>query len=355
MLRFFDGFETYDDAGCMLRRYSLSVSPGATTTTGRLHGDAFSAGASTVLRTRSLTLQNTWVYGFGFRYNNGTVSDDTDSFPLIWLKGTDEQFSLKWEKVSGENTFEFVLMRGATEVARTSDAGNSGKFTALNWHYFEFKITIDPVSGSYEFRHNTQVILSEAGPINTADEGTAGADVAEFAYRNNRFQLDDKYILDSTGSINNDFLGDAVIEGRYPTGEDLAVHDWTIENGGTPSIDTYWEVCDAPSCTPSPSQYIWSDVVNDDAMMTFNALSFITGQVHAVKVSTDAELDTSGSREFQNLVRSGGTIYTPGVTHTVSTTNVQSFEDILEVDPDTGVKWTIAGVNAADFGVRLFS
>lgn len=355
VLRFFEGYETFDSTACFDRRYSLSVSPGSPTATGRLHGDSMLAGTTTILRTRSLTLQNTWTYGFGFRYSNATILTDSNSFPLIWLKGTDEQFSLKWDKVSGENTFEFILMRGSTEVARTSDAGALGKFTALNWHYFEFQITIDPASGSYEFRHNTQVVLSEAGPINTADEGTAGADVAEFAWRNNRHNTDDMYILDSTGAVNNTFLGDTVIEGRLPTGEDLAVHDWLIEDGGAPSIDTYNEVCDNLSCSASPTQYIFSATINDDGMMTFNALSFITGTIHAVKVSSDAFLDTSGSREFTHLVRSGGTIYTPGITHTVSTTNPQSFEDIIELDPDTSVKWTVSGVNGADFGVRLIS
>ena len=37
----------------------------------------------------------------------------------------------------------------------------------------------------------------------------------------------------------------------------------------------------------------------------------------------------------------------------MASTGYQSFEDYLEVDPDTGVKWTIAGVNGADFGVEL--
>lgn len=355
MLRFFDGFETYTTSACMDRRYSLAVSPPVPNSVGRLHGNSAMAASLSILRTRSLTLQNTWTYGFGYRYNSGSITTDTDSFPLIWLRGTSEQISLKWEKVSGENTFEWVIMRGATELGRTSSVGTAGKFTGLNWHYFEFQCTLDPVAGSFELRHNTQVILTDAGPINTADSGLAGGDVAEFAYRNNRHNVDDMYILDSTGTVNNSFLGDSVIEGRFPTGEDLAVHDWLIENAGVGSIDTYWEVCDAPTCVTSPTQYIFSATINDDAMMTFNALSFITGQVHAVKVSSDAFLDTSGTREFAHLVRSGGTTYQPGTTHSVAQTNSQSFEDILELDPDTGVKWTVAGVNAADFGMRLIS
>jgi len=355
MLRFFDGFETYDSGTCMDRRYSFVLTAPVPTAAGRLHGTSALAGTTTVLRTRSLTLQNTWTFGFGFRYGVGGIVDDSDSFPLIWLRGTSEQISLKWEKVAGENTFEWVIMRGATELGRTSSVGNAGKFTALNWHYFEFQVTIDPVAGSYELRHNTQVILTDAGPINTADSGLAGADVAEFAYRNNAHNVDDMYILDGTGTINNTFLGDSVIEGRFPTGEDLAVHDWLIEDGGNASFDTYWEICGAPTCATPPARYIFSSVINDDAMMTFNALSFITGQVHAVKVSSDAALDTSGTREFAHIVRSGATVYQPGTTHSVAQTNSQSFEDILETDPDTGVKWTVAGVNAADFGVRLIS
>ena len=216
-IRHMEGFEAIDGTNCFGRRYSLVSSPGSATISGRLHGDCMRSGTSTEIRTRSMSLQNTWVWGFGYRYINATVTDDTDFYPIVWLKGTSEQVSLQWRKVSGENSFEFVLFRGATELWRSSDEGASGKFTAQNWHYFEFKVTIDPVNGAWEFRHNTSVVGSDAGPVNTADEGTAGADIAEWVWRNSNSEWDDIYILDDQGSINNDFLGDSVIEGRVPT------------------------------------------------------------------------------------------------------------------------------------------
>jgi hypothetical protein len=355
-IRFIEGFETVEDTACLARRYSTVLSPGLVTIAGRLHGDCMRSGTGTMLRTRSLSLQDEWTFGFGFRYLNGTVTDETDTFPIVWYKGTTEQIALQWRKVSGENTFEFYIMRGATEVWKSSDEGATGKFTPLNWHYFEFQVGIDPVNGYWEFRHNTSVIGSDAGPVNTADEGTAGADVAEFMWQNGNCEWDDLYILDDQGAVNNDFLGDSVIEGRVPTGEDLTVHDWLINNGGFTSIDEYWEAVNELSCTGNVnSQFIYSDTVSDDAMMTFNALSFITGQVHCVNVRSEARLDVVGTREFAHIVRSGGTIYQPGITHTVASTGYQSFEDYLELDPDTAAKWTVSGVDNADFGVRLIS
>lgn len=357
MLKFVEGFEVGTDLGMYQRKWE-SASAFTAFVTGRLHGSGIRT-ASTAMewRTRSLTVQNTWVAGMGFRFRNSTIIDDTDIFPLIVKKGTGEQLRVQWRKVTGENTYELILFRGSTELARTSDAGSTGKFTSLNWSYFEFKFTIDPTSGSYEVRHNQQVIISGSG-VNTAHQGSAGADVFELNYgSNSNFELDDFYFLDSTGTINNDFLGDSVIEGRVPTSDDSPPADWTIENGGFPSIDTYWEVLDGTT-TGTPQIYIYSSTVSDQALVGFNSLSFITGQIHCVQVNSDARLDVTGTRQFKHIIRSGGTLYTTptgGVNHSVASTSYATFYDIFELDPDTAAKWTISGVNNASFGVEVVS
>jgi hypothetical protein len=197
------------------------------------------------------------------------------------------------------------------------------------------------------------VVAFTAGPIDTADTGLAGADVFEISINNPGFRFDDLYFLDDQGAINNTFLGDSVIEGRVPTG-DGATLDWALENGPGTFLD-HFEALNDLTCGVA-QDYIFSSTIGHQDMLSFNALSFITGQVHGVLLNSSAQLDTGGTREYKHLVRSGGTLYTgAGATHTVASTSRQDFFDVLETDPDTAVKWTIAGVNSAEFGIEVVS
>lgn len=346
-LQFIEGFELSTSANCYSNKWQAFNNAGAFIA-GRLHGTAAASGTPGTLtewRTRSLGLQNTWTVGFGMQHPAATVVDDTDVYPLIVKRGTPAQIFFQWRKGTG-NTFRFDIYRGATLLGSTSD------FVSQSWHYFEFQFKLDPATGTIEFRHNTNVDFT-AGPIDTADTGLAGADVFEISMMSSALRFDDIYILDDQGTINNDFLGDSVIEGRRPSGDGTPL-DWSLDNGpGT--FTNHWEGLDDTTCG-TPQDFIFSSTIGHQDLLSFNALSFITGQVHGVMVNSSAVLDTTGSREYKHIARSGGTLYTGvGSSHTVASTSRQDFYDVLETDPDTGVKWTIAGVNAADFGVEVVS
>lgn len=351
-LKFMEGFETATDIVCYQRKWAAFTSI-SSFQTGRLFGSSLrtSGSAQSTFRTRSLGLQNTWTVGFGLRYINPTVIDETATYPLVVKRGVAEQISFRWRKGTG-NTFKFDVFRGATLLGSTSD------FVAQSWHYFEFEFTLDPVNGAIEVRHNTVVDLNLPGPINTADTGLAGADVMEMTFQNSgAHEIDDIYILDDQSAINNTFLGDSVVEGRLPTGDDTPL-DWTLEDGGAGLVN-HFEALDATTCTGSVNnQYIFSATVADQDLLSFNALSFVNGQIHGIQMNSDARLDTTGTREFKHIIRSGGTLYTSpagGITHSVGSTSFQTFFDVIEVDPDTSAKWTLSAANAADFGVEVVS
>ena len=345
-LIFHEGFENSADVNCYARKWARFIGVGSFPA-GRLHGFAAQTSGTTEWRTRSLGLQNTWVVGFGMQHAGATVIDETDVFPLIVKRGTAQQIHLQWRKGTG-NTFKFDVFRGTTLLGSTSD------FVAQSWHYFEVKMTIDTgTSGSVEIRHNTQVDLTLSS-INTADSGLAGADVFEINVASGVLRFDDIYMLDSTGTINNDYLGDSVVEGRRPTGDSTPSQ---FTQAG--AFSTSWESTESVSCTGSVNNdYIFSSTVGHQDMMSFNALSFITGQIHGVLVNSDAQLDTTGSREFKHIIRSNATLFTSppgGISHTVASTSFQAFFDMFERDPDTAAKWTIAALDAAEFGVEVVS
>lgn len=343
-LKFLEGYEVSNTITHYNRKWAAYIGTGGFAFAGRLHGSSARATVgNNEWRTRSLGLQDTWVIGFGLRHVSATVLDNTLTFPWVIKRGTAEQIRFQWRKGTG-NTFNIEVFRGITSLGVTSD------FVALSWHYFEFKFTIDPVNGSFEIRHNTIVDLTDAGPVNTADSGLAGADVFEQNQQSPpNMEWDDLYILDDQGTINNDYLGDSVIEGRIPTG-DAAPNDFTPSGAGNnfDQVDEDFANID----------WIFSSTIGHQDLFSFNALSFVTGTVHGVMLASSVRLDTTGSREFKHVIRSNGTLFTSpagGITHTVASTVFQVFFDVFERDPDTAVKWTIAGVDAADFGVEVVS
>ncbi len=343
-IKFIEGYEVSNTTAHYQRKWAAYVGSAGFAFAGRLHGSSARAPTGTSeWRTRSLGLQDSWVIGFGLRHVNATVSDSTTTFPWVIKRGVAEQLRFQWRKGTG-NTFNNEVLSGATLLGTTSD------FVAQSWHFFEFKFPIDPTTGSVEIRHNTIVDLTIAGPVDTADTGLAGADVFETSQVSPpTMEWDDIYILDDQGTINNDYLGDAVIEGRIPTG-DAVPNDFAASGGGGnfAQVDNDF----------ANTSWIFSSTIGHQDLFSFNALSFVTGTVHCVMLNSVARLDTTGSREFKHVIRSNGTLFTSpagGITHTIASTAFAAFFDVFERDPDTGIKWTISAVDSADFGVEVVS
>lgn len=336
-LLFFEGFEVDGGNSTALgRKYDLASSASGTGT-GRLHGTACAL-ANGRLRTRSLTSPTgTVVVGFGYQDSN--TGSSAGGFEVVILNGVNEQLKLVTVSVT-TSTFRIDLYRGATLLA------SSASYSTLNWHYFEFKAVIATgTGGSYELRHNETTDFSDTG-VNTANSGSASWDAIDL---NNTagttgIRIDDIYVLDGTGSVNNDFLGDSVVEGRLPTG-DGATLDWTPSTGSA-----HWSLLD----DTDDATRVTTDTPGDIDYLTFDSLSFITGTIHGVMTITTVGLDQLGSRTMRNKVLSAAATAN-GATQAVETTTFSSIFDVFETDPNTSSAWSISAVNAASFGFELVS
>lgn len=338
MLRWLEGFEIDRSSTYLSRKYA-QINGASNFLTGRLHGYCLSTGASTEFRPASFGVQNTWVLGFGFNHSSASTSSMTDLYISI-KRGASEQLRLQFLQDTS-TTFKIQIKRGST-VLDTSAA-----FDVARWHYFEFKVTVDPSSGAYELRHNETLDTSDTG-VNTANAGVAGADIFDFQSTYSSLFWDDIYILDSTGANNNDFLGDTVIEGRLPTGDGVTTQ-WTPSTG----LDHY-ALVDDPADTPADGDYVSSATAAQLDLFTFDNLSFTTGQIFGVMVMLAAELDTPGSRVVKAKARSGGSNYDGG-SWTIASTDIATYAHIFETDPDTAALWAVAAVDAAEFGMEVVS
>ena len=93
-----------------------------------------------------------------------------------------------------------------------------------------------------------------------------------------------------------------------------------------------------------------SSTIGDEDLYTYPALTGST--IYAAVVNLRAEKDNSGTRSIRALAESGGTTVDSGTDFPLSQNVYADYQGIFEVDPNTGVAWTISGVNAAQFGIK---
>lgn len=339
-LRWYTGFEVDQSNTYFDRELAEAVSL-SNFTTGRLHGKCMSSGSTTEFRPASFGVQNTWIIGFGFNHASASVSSMTDVY-IAFRRGAEENLRLQFVQDTS-TTFKIQIKRGSTVLA------TSAAYSAQQWHWFEFKALIDPSAGTYELRHNESVDTSGTG-ANTADSGTAGADVIDYQFRYASLYLDDLYICDGSGSApDNDFLGDVVVEGRLPTG-DGNYSQFTPSSGSD-----HYALLDDPATTPDDDTKVSSGTVGHKDTLTFDNLSFITGTIFGVRLYTSAKLSAAGTRTMRAKARVSSTDYNGSSTWTINSTLYKHFTEIFRVNPNTSAAWTVGEVNAAEFGFEVLS
>lgn len=121
----------------------------------------------------------------------------------------------------------------------------TGVISTAGYQYIEAKVTIDDTAGAVELRVNGVTVLSLTG-IDTRNAGNASCNsvrVGGTFGSNVVGYVDDLYICDASGSINNDFLGDIRIDVLAPSG-DGTHNDFTASASvaDATAAYTYWRL-----------------------------------------------------------------------------------------------------------------
>lgn len=156
--------------------------------------------------------------------------------------------------------------------------------------------------------------------------------------------LDDLYICsdDSTSLTTGDFLGDVSIIEALPVGTGT-YNQLASSSAGTPYTDVDESLLNQAdynysSTAGQKSSYLLSDIAGAPT-------------IKGVSLQWTAGKSTPGYREVRGLSISGAT-ETPYAYHPLSVTAVTKQQGML-VDPNTGVAWTVAGVNALEIGAEI--
>jgi len=326
-----DGFETYSvtvgtDITTLLQDRYLSTAGTSTLQSPRIAGTNYSCRIQG-LTTKDFGNISTWIVGFGLQFpssTSGRFFDFEDSGTV--------QCSIN---LNGSGNLEF--RRGTATILATGTA----TISTGTWYHIEAKVTVDNTSGAAEIKVNgtTDINVSSVDTTTTANDYANRLSIVNAA---NNKDFDDFYICDTTGSLNNDFLGDKVVELLKPAGAGTNT-DWTPLSGSN-----YQNVDEIPA--DSDTTYVSSSTNGDKDTYDFDNLSVIKSNVRGLQISLVAKNVTSGA-EIAPLVRSGGTDYTG--TKSSLTSSYGTVLQIYETDPDTSSQWNKANVNSAEFGQTI--
>jgi hypothetical protein len=344
---------------------------------------------------KNVGARTTTYVGFAFYFNPTGQTGDAEV--ARFMDGSLCQVSL-WITAAGV----FYFNRGDNTAALGPHASVS--YPTNSYHYVEVGVSISGSVGVCQLKIDQTSILNITG-VNTQATGNStftAIHVGSMNFTSSNLvtfvgYLDDVY-FDTSG-----FNGDVRVNGQVPSGNGSTQNfsnveaSWVLStitrlqttivdsNGnlqrataitgdfktgavaptwatvaGNPTTDNHvtwtnlgavsqWKLV-SESDPDGDSSYISSNTLNDISRFTYPA---VTGSsVLAVIVWVFGRKDDGGLRTIQASIKSGGTVGTSG-TDVALGTNYQSNMLQSLTDPNTGAAWTLAAVNAAEFGIKI--
>lgn len=247
---------------------------------------------------------------------------------------------------SGGILYEVTLSAytGVLQIRNTAGTVLAAGTTPMNANtlfHIEAKLVIAGSStGSLEVRLNGVLEVSYTAATTNA---TAVARIGICGRTGNAYSrstyIDNLYIWDGAGSINNDWLGEQRVYTLVPTA-DTADADWTKSTGtdGFAILDNI----------PPTAAYIEAANVADESHFGVGNLPSTLISVKGVQTTVCAQKSTAAAITIQHGVLSGGDQHVSAAQGLINGTN-QYYSSMHEVDPDTGNMWAPAAVNAVEF------
>lgn len=217
-----------------------------------------------------------------------------------------------------------------------------------NWHYIEMYATISATSGQVTVRVDGKQVLSFTG--NTKNGGTS-TNIDAIRFRTGRYitspncvvSIDDFYVCDATGTVNNTFLGDVRVQSLVPNAAGSST-----QLAPTGSANNYANVGEVPY---NGATYNASPTSGQRDMYGLSDLAASTTTVYGLQSVAHMQKSDAGTANAKVALKSGGSLYYD-TTQSLSTSAV-GYVQMREVDPATATAWTVATANALEAGMEV--
>jgi hypothetical protein len=203
------------------------------------------------------------------------------------------------------------------------------------WRYIELKM--NTATGQAEVRSDEVTVVNGVLPV------SASVSSIIIHEQGNSSTVDDIYILDDTGSVNNTFLGDVRVQTLLPMADGTHA-DMTPSTGSS-----HFALVDEPA--PNTTDFVSSSIVGAMDTYQFQGLSPNTASVYGLEVANYSHKDATGPAGLANVVRVGSTDYVSGSVQLSASWAVS--RNLMEQNPATGSVWAPSDVNSAEFGVKV--
>lgn len=332
-LLFIDGFDHYDSS---LEKWDSNLGGGTYNfVTGRFSGFAVEYpnqnGGPLV---KNIPTSSEIYMGFAFF----PPSLSGDRLIDLWDDG-----STLMMRVEHNASGQVVLKLGASQV----DISATGVISDGQWSYIEFRCDPQDAGGTLEVWVNGVSVASFTGDTNPAGGNSNVARVDIFGTDTNAplYKIDDLYILDTTGTVNNTRLGDSRIITDAPT-VDTSKSDFVPLTG-----NDNFAMVDEINTIDNDTTYNENGTLGATDRFTDPATG-ISGTVHGVQISTCVKKTDAGARSFRTSIKQGTTTKEDLTSHTLNA-SYKVYTDVYDVDPDTGVAWTTTGVGTLEWGYKV--
>ncbi len=251
------------------------------------------------------------------------------------------------------NVGRVQFFRGAFGTGTLIGESDTGVIQATKWNYIEMLVTLSDASGIVECHVNGTEVINETS-LDTKNGGTktvfdtwgASADQSDI----HDPLWDDLYVFNGAGSLNNDFVGDSVVEPLNPDGNGN-YSDHVGSDGN--STDNYLLVDDAPN-PDDDTTYVEAGTALDKDSYTFeNMTAESAATVHGVQISHHVR-HTGAGGTFRALHRRSSTDDFGDTVTPASSFTTERY--VWEEDPQAGPgAWTVTNVDGSEFGQEIVS
>jgi hypothetical protein len=301
--------------------------------------------------TTNIAADGTIIVGFSIKINTMHTTGDLG---ICLIKGASGNSDTIINLAVIINTTK-VIQAGTVSGGNFSTAifGGTGTTTFVTgvWYRIEIKFYSHASAGTVEVRINgvTEINLTGKDTLNGSDNANAsvtlgvnypGAVAPSVIF-------DDVVILDTTGSLNNNFLGDVQVKMRKPNGNGNTNQ---FTGSDADSTDNYLLVDDG-AAPDEDTTYTEDSVSGNKDLYAYENSPSGTATIFAVNVKTLARKTTAGAADLKAVARSNVTETDSG--NLGLTTSYTIKPAIYEIDPNTSAAWGTSGFDSAQFGVKV--
>lgn len=213
------------------------------------------------------------------------------------------------------------------------------------WYYIEAKWVYSATVGSMTLRINgvQEGTLTGINTGTTVPNGIRILTAGTGSGQSLQTALDDIYVCDGSGSVNNDFLGEQRIDIIAPTGAGNTT-------GLTPNTGSNWAAVDE-AVANGDTDYVAASASGLHDTYVASDVPAGASQVAGVKSILYARKDEQAARQIAPVIRKSGTDHV-GTTTGGLTTAYLHYTQLYDQDP-ASAPWSVATVNAMEIGVKV--